>query len=254
MVATARDARPSGQVAAPGPDKAALVLTLAALTALGPLSMDSYLPALPALGRDLESGPSVIQLTLTACLTGLALGQLITGPLSDRHGRRRPLLIGAAGYAATSLLCTVAPSATLLIVARLMQGAAGGAAIVISRAIVRDLFHEAAAARIFGTLMQVSGAAPVLAPLVGGVLLKVTSHRDLLTLRPDSLPSRPGPGVYTKSQGGYRTSVLPRVGHNASCLTSIAMPHHLMLTTARLLCLAKRGGCAGQRRPGPGAG
>src|SRR5260370_10682301 len=87
--------------------------------------MDSYLPALPALGRDLGSGPSVIQLTLTACLTGLALGQLITRPASDRHGRRRPLLIGAAGYAVTSLLCTVAPSATLLIFARLMQGAAG---------------------------------------------------------------------------------------------------------------------------------
>jgi MFS transporter, DHA1 family, multidrug resistance protein len=101
---------------------------------------------------------------LTACLTGLALGQVVAGPVSDLHGRRRPLLIGVLAFACTSLLCTIAPSATLLILARLMLGTAGGVAIVIGRAIVRDHYQQAAAARLFSTLMQVIGVAPALAP------------------------------------------------------------------------------------------
>ncbi|WP_194815038.1 multidrug effflux MFS transporter [Nocardia sp. XZ_19_385] len=156
-----------------------LVVVLAALTALGPLSIDLYLPALPDLSRELTAGPSLIQLTLTSCLVGLALGQAIAGPLSDRHGRRRPLVIAAVLYTITSLLCVVAPSAEFLVSARLLQGLAGGAAIVIARAIVRDLYEGAPAARFFGTLMQVSGVAPILSPLVGGLLLEVTSWRGL---------------------------------------------------------------------------
>lgn len=156
-----------------------LVLVLGALTALGPLSIDLYLPALPDLSRELIAGPSLIQLTLTACLIGLALGQAIAGPLSDRHGRRRPLVIGVVLYAITSLLCVIAPSAEFLVGARLLQGLAGGAAIVIARAIVRDLYEGSAAARFFSTLMQISGVAPILSPLVGGLLLEVTSWRGL---------------------------------------------------------------------------
>src|SRR5439155_19394433 len=103
-----------------------LYLVLAALTILGPFAIDMYLPGLPALARDLNAGESASQLTLTACLIGLALGQLVAGPLSDSLGRRRPLLVGLAGYAAASVLCALATSIELLVAFRLLQGLAGG--------------------------------------------------------------------------------------------------------------------------------
>src|SRR6266545_7893933 len=115
-----------------------LIVILGALTAIGPLSIDMYLPALPQLARDLSAGSVPAQLTLTSCVAGLALGQIVAGPMSDTWGRRRPLLIGLAAYSAASLLCAVAPTVETLIALRLIQGASGAAGIVISRAIVRD--------------------------------------------------------------------------------------------------------------------
>lgn len=156
-----------------------LLLVLAALAALGPLSVDMYLPGLPALSADLSSGTSSAQLTLTACLVGLAAGQAVAGPLSDAHGRRPPLLAGLALYTASTALCAAAPSVETLIAARLVQGAAGGAAIVIGRAVVRDLYEGAAVARVFSVLMQITGAAPIIAPLVGGQVLRLTSWRGV---------------------------------------------------------------------------
>ncbi|MFC0040226.1 multidrug effflux MFS transporter [Actinomadura rayongensis] len=150
-----------------------LVLILGALAATAPLSIDMYLPALPRLTEDFGTVASRAQLTLTACVVGLAAGQVVAGPLSDRLGRRRPLLYGLAGYAAASLLCAVAPTVETLTAARLVQGAAGAAGIVIGRAVVRDLFEGTAAARFYATLMIVSGLAPILAPVVGGQLLRV---------------------------------------------------------------------------------
>ncbi len=155
------------------------VLILGSLSAFGPLSIDMYLPALPQLGRDYHAGASVVQLTLTACLAGLALGQLVAGPLSDSLGRRRPLLAGIALYAATSLLCVFAPSVYALVGLRLLQGTAGAAGIVIARAIVRDLHAGEAAARFFSLLMLINGLAPILAPIIGGQLLRVTSWRGI---------------------------------------------------------------------------
>src|SRR4030088_2481692 len=102
-----------------------LFLLLGSLTAFGPLSIDMYLPALPAIARDLAASESVVQLTLTACLIGLALGQIVAGQLSDSLGRRRPLLIGVAEYVVMSLLCAIAPSAWLLVVLRLPHALAG---------------------------------------------------------------------------------------------------------------------------------
>jgi DHA1 family bicyclomycin/chloramphenicol resistance-like MFS transporter len=151
-----------------------LILILGALTAIAPLSVDMYLPALPQLSRDLSAGPVRAQLTLTACVAGLALGQIVAGPLSDAYGRRRPLLIGMAAYCVASLLCVVAPTVEALIALRLIQGAAGAAGIVIGRAVVRDLYDAAAAARFFALLMLVSGLAPMLAPVFGGQLLRFT--------------------------------------------------------------------------------
>jgi DHA1 family bicyclomycin/chloramphenicol resistance-like MFS transporter len=151
-----------------------LIVVLGALTAIGPLSIDMYLPALPQMSADLSTGPVQTQLTLTACVAGLAIGQVVAGPLSDEWGRRRPLLIGLGAYAAASLLCAVAPTVQTLVGLRLIQGAAGGAGIVIGRAIVRDLYDGVALARVFSLLMLVMGVAPILAPVFGGQLLRIT--------------------------------------------------------------------------------
>lgn len=159
-----------------------MLLVLGGLSAFGPLSMDLYLPALPELAHDLDTTDAAAQLTMSACMIGLAVGQLVMGPVADRFGRRRPLLIGVAGYAITSLLCALAPDIGLLVVLRLLQGLAGGAGIVIARAVVRDLYDTDAAAHVFSLLMLVSGVAPVVAPVVGGQLLRLTSWPGLFVL------------------------------------------------------------------------
>lgn len=175
------DARPPSE--AQGPQKFQwniwLVLILGALSMFGPLSIDMYLPSLPALSHDLSASASQTQLTLSACLFGLALGQIIAGPISDSLGRRRPLCVGVAAYAAASLLCVIAPSVTVLILLRFIQGMAGAAGIVIARAIVRDLYSGIAVARFFSLLMIVNGLAPILAPIIGGQLLHFTSWRGV---------------------------------------------------------------------------
>jgi len=160
-------------------ERARLFVLLGGLTAFGPLSIAMYLPALPAIGRDLGASESAIELTLTASLIGLAVGQLIAGPLSDSWGRRRPVLLGAAGYVLASLLCALAPSAPLLVGFRLLQGLTGGAGIVIARAIVRDMYSGAAAAQYFSRLVLIMGLAPILAPVLGGQLLRVTSWHGI---------------------------------------------------------------------------
>ncbi|MET8866385.1 multidrug effflux MFS transporter [Nonomuraea sp. NPDC004580] len=156
-----------------------LLLILGALSAIGPLSIDMYLPALPAITSEMLSAPAQVQLTLTACLIGVSVGQVVAGPLSDVRGRRMPLMIGVAGFMAASLLCAFATSVPALIVFRLLQGVLGGAALVIVRAVVRDLYDGAAIARIFATLMLVSGLAPILAPIAGAQLLAFTSWRGV---------------------------------------------------------------------------
>ncbi|WP_131742759.1 multidrug effflux MFS transporter [Actinomadura roseirufa] len=151
----------------------ALLLILGALTAVAPLSIDMYLPALPDLAGDLSTGAVQAQLTLTACVIGLAAGQIVAGPLSDALGRRRPLLVGLVAYAAASALCVAAPTVETFIALRFVQGAAGAAGIVIGRAIVQDLYDGVAAAKFFSLLMLVNGLAPILAPVLGGQLLRL---------------------------------------------------------------------------------
>ncbi|WP_084958236.1 multidrug effflux MFS transporter [Thermoactinospora rubra] len=162
-----------------GERRGLLLLILGALSAIGPLSIDMYLPALPAIAGEMLTGPAQVQLTLTACLVGVSAGQVLAGPISDSRGRRVPLLIGVGGYAVASLLCAFAPSVTALVVLRLVQGIMGGAALVIVRAVVRDLYDGAVIARIFATLMMVSGLAPILAPIAGAQLLAFTSWRGV---------------------------------------------------------------------------
>ena len=149
------------------------------LTVFGPISMDLYLPALPALRLELSAATSVAQLTVTACLVGLAAGQLIAGPLSDRYGRRGILLIGIVAYIATSLLCAASPSIELLIAARLVQGLTGGVGIVIAQAAGRDVYSGGALIRFYGRLTVVGGFAAIVGPLIGGLLNSVTDWRGL---------------------------------------------------------------------------
>lgn len=155
------------------------VAILGGLTALGPLSTDMYLPALPAVSRDVGATMALTQITLTAAILGLALGQVVAGPLSDRFGRRRPLLFGVAAFVVASLLCLAAPNASSLIVFRAAQGLAGAAGIVISLAIARDLFAGRALARGISLLMTVNFLAPIVAPVLGGQLLRFASWRSV---------------------------------------------------------------------------
>ncbi len=155
------------------PGRVRLAVILSSLSALGPMSIDMYLPAFPEVAESFGSSESAVQLTLTACLAGLALGQLLAGPLSDLLGRRRPLVIGLALYVLASVGCALAPTVELLTVARLLQGLAGAAGVTIVRAVARDLFDGAALARFFSMLILVSGLAPIVAPLIGSQLIRV---------------------------------------------------------------------------------
>ena len=148
-----------------------LVLVLGTLAATGPLSTDLYLPAFPAIAEDLGATEAQISLTLTSAMIGLALGQLIIGPMSDAWGRRKPLLIGTVIFTVASLLCMFVPSAPVFIALRFVQGMAGAAGAVISRAIARDHFEGDDVARFFSRLMLVTMLAPMLGPILGAQLL-----------------------------------------------------------------------------------
>ena len=158
------------------------VLVLGGLSAFAPLSIDMYLPALPRMAEDLHSPAPTLQLTLTAFIIGMALGQLVAGPLSDSLGRRRPLMAGLAVYIVASILCAVSPSAELLIAGRSVQALGAAAGMVIARACVRDLFSGTAMTKFFSMLMLVSGLAPILAPVVGGQVLRLTSWRGVFVV------------------------------------------------------------------------
>lgn len=148
----------------------ALTALLAALSAVGPLTTDMYLPSLPDIARQLSASTAQVQLTISAYLIGFAIGQIFYGPVSDRHGRK-PVLIGAlALYCAASLACALSASVEMLIVARFVQGLGGSGGIVLARAIVRDLYAGARAGRELSLIGSVMALAPVLAPVAGGVL------------------------------------------------------------------------------------
>ncbi|MBT2528050.1 Bcr/CflA family multidrug efflux MFS transporter [Streptomyces sp. ISL-99] len=174
----------SAALSSPSARRTSLLVTLVlgGLTALPPLSMDMYLPALPEVTKSLGSPAATVQLTLTACLAGMALGQLVVGPMSDRFGRRKPLLLGMIVYVVATAICAFAPSTELLIAFRLLQGLAGAAGIVIARAVVRDLYDGVEMARFFSTLMLISGVAPVIAPVIGGQVLRLTDWRGIFVV------------------------------------------------------------------------
>ncbi|WP_223067918.1 multidrug effflux MFS transporter [Paenibacillus caui] len=152
---------------------------LGMLSAIGPFSLDMYLPALPGMANLFHTSASAVQLSLTACMLGLALGQIFAGPLSDMRGRRGPLIAALSVYAITSLLCALSPNVGILVALRLLQGLSGAAGIVISRAVVRDLFSGSEMTRFFSQLMLINGAAPIIAPVLGGQFLRFVSWRGV---------------------------------------------------------------------------
>ncbi|GAA2776914.1 multidrug effflux MFS transporter [Nonomuraea dietziae] len=182
-----------------------LLLVLALLSLVGPLATDMYLPAFPRMTEEFGAGAPALQLTLTSMVAGLAVGQLVLGPLSDRYGRRLPLLAGAALACATSALCALAPSLPALTGLRFLQGLSVAAGVVISRAVVSDLADGAAAARMFGILMALTGIGPIVAPPAGALIselygwrgvyvalavLAAVSFLGVLLAVPESLPRR----------------------------------------------------------------
>ncbi|HEX2974095.1 MAG TPA: multidrug effflux MFS transporter, partial [Tepidisphaeraceae bacterium] len=148
-----------------------LIVTLGAMSACGPFAIDTYLPAFPQIASDLHTSLANVQLTLSVFLLGLATGQVFWGTLSDHVGRRVPLLAGVLLYASSAAICAGAESIALLILARFLMGLGGSAGVVLSRAIVRDLFAEDHAARFFSLLMIIGGIAPIIAPPIGSILL-----------------------------------------------------------------------------------
>nr|WP_285597440.1 multidrug effflux MFS transporter [Kineosporia sp. NBRC 101731] len=157
-----------------------VLLVLALLSAVAPFSTDLYLPAFPQMTDELSTSTTTVQLTLTAFLLGITVGQVAFGPLSDRFGRRAPLVAGALLCVAASVVAVFAPNVGVLIAARLVQGLGGAAGMVIGRAIVSDLAHGRAAASAFSLMMIVGGVAPVIAPLVGGFLVDPIGWRGIL--------------------------------------------------------------------------
>jgi MFS transporter, DHA1 family, multidrug resistance protein len=158
---------------------AKLLLVVGSLCVFGPLCVDMYLPALPKIAADLRTSTSSVQLSLTACLVGIAIGQILIGPLSDRFGRKRPLVIGLLLFIGASFACAFAPGIAVLTGFRLLQGIGGAAGIVTSNAVVRDLFSGVRAARFFSRLLLVIGLGPVLAPQIGAELLRLSSWRGV---------------------------------------------------------------------------
>lgn len=149
------------------------ILLLGLLDAFGPLGIDMYLPAFPQIERDFKVQGGVMQWTLSFFLAGLAIGQLICGPISDRYGRRKPLLWGCAAFAVASVTCAFTRSIEALILARFVMGLAGSTGMVVARAVVRDSFEEADSARVYSMLMLVIGIAPIISPSVGGWLMQL---------------------------------------------------------------------------------
>ncbi|MCY1083095.1 multidrug effflux MFS transporter [Archangium lansingense] len=159
--------------------RALLLFSLGTLTAFAPLSIDMYLPSLPSIQGTLGTSASLVQLTLAAFMAGLGLGQFAYGPLSDRFGRRKPLIAGIVLYILASAACAFAPSIHWLIALRFLQAVGGAAGAVIARAIVRDLYSGREIARVLSLLMLIMGAAPILAPLLGGQVLAFSGWRAI---------------------------------------------------------------------------
>jgi DHA1 family bicyclomycin/chloramphenicol resistance-like MFS transporter len=193
---------------------------------VGPLAIDMYIPGFPAMSRTLHTTSSAIQLTLTAFLAGVVVGQIVIGPVSDSLGRRGLLIGGCAGFALVALACAFAPGIGTIIAARFLLGFAAAAGIVLARAVITDRFHGPEVPRHFALLSQIMSVAPVAAPVIGGAILSVSSWRvvfgalclagilllvAVLVKVPESLPISPIAKGYPKLQpsSGMSSKFMP---------------------------------------------
>lgn len=204
-------------------------VVLALLTAIAPLATDMYLPAFPRMAVELGTSATAVQLSLTTFMIGLALGQLVIGPLSDQRGRRGLLIAGSAVCAAAGLACALAPSIAFLVVARFLQGFSGAAGVVLSRAVVSDRARGNAAAKLFGLMMLIQGVAPVLAPLLGGTLVTAVGWRGVFGILA-GLSALMLVGVVV-----LVPETLPRERRNAGGLAATARDARTVLTNRRYL-------------------
>ncbi|WP_027825921.1 multidrug effflux MFS transporter [Levilactobacillus parabrevis] len=193
-----------------------LTLLLGTVSATGPLAIDLYLPALPQMRTQFATSASLMQLSITACLIGLALGQLIAGPLSDQYGRRKPLIAGFVIFGLVSLAMAFIHSITLLIILRFIQGLAGATGQVMARAVARDLFSGKKLTRFYALLNTVNGVFPIIAPIIGGFMIHYVDWEAIFILLavigwaialavalglPESLP------VGERQTGGFQSSL-----------------------------------------------
>jgi DHA1 family bicyclomycin/chloramphenicol resistance-like MFS transporter len=209
------------------PGTFALTALLALLTALGPLSMDMYLPSLPDIGRVLDAPTARVQLTIATYLLGYAAGQVVYGPLSDRYGRKPVLLVALAIFVVASLVCSLAPSIDTLIAVRFVQALGGSGSIVLARAVVRDLYSGVRAGRELSLMGSITAFAPIVAPTIGGVLqvafgwrasfialalFAVTAFLVVTRLLPETLRQRSPEPITLAGMGRLYRSVLRHRG------------------------------------------
>ncbi|QAB19236.1 Bcr/CflA family efflux MFS transporter [Leucobacter muris] len=216
-----------------------ITLVLGLLEAFGPLSMDLYLPQLPQLARSLDTSDALAQATMSVCMIGLGIGQLIAGPLSDRFGRKRPLVVGVVLFAVLSAVCAVAPTIEVLLAARLMQGLAGSAGVVISMAVARDLFHGIELSRMLSLLALVTSLTPIIAPVIGGQLARVMDWRGIFFVLAGI-----GVALVFVAVFGLRES-LPETGHHSGSVLGTTVTHASVVLRDPLFVALMLAACLG---------
>jgi DHA1 family bicyclomycin/chloramphenicol resistance-like MFS transporter len=242
--------------------RATVIVILGGLIALGPLTIDVYLPALPAIRSDLATTSAGVQLTITATMVGMAVGNLLVGPLSDMLGRRRPLLAGLVVHVVASLLCAVAADLVVLAAARVLQGVAVAAAGVIATAVLRDLFSGSVFARVLSRLLLIPMTAPILAPSLGGVVLRWTGWQGVFVVLaaassaltvvvvlalPETLPAdRRQPARPASTAAACRALVRDRGFVGFAVVTGLAMAALLAYVAGSSFVFQERYGLTGQ--------
>ena len=240
-----------------------LILLMGALTTLSPLTTDLYLPAFPAMGRELHAGQPAVQLTVTAYLIGTAVGMLVAGPLSDARGRIAPLRSALMLYVVVTLACGVAPNVGTLIGLRVAQGAIASTSVVVLRAIVRDLYDGVEVSRFLSRLMMVTGLVPILAPFIGGQLLRGTTWRGIFVVLavigvlelaamsrwlPETLPAdRRSAGSWTSTRAAYRLLARDRRFMAAACTSAFGFAGLLVYISVASFVFERGYGVTAQR-------